>query len=96
MALTGKPRPIYAEHSEELGISQRTLYNYIDAGVLSVKNIDLRRKTGYRPRNKKYEPSLGFSNQRFRKGRSYDDFQVYMVMHWMICIAVTFSFKLTE
>jgi len=72
---------IYAEHSEELGISQRTLYNYIDAGALSVKNIDLRRKTGYRPRKKKYEPSLGFSNQKFRKGRSYDDFQAYIVKH---------------
>lgn len=72
---------IYAEHSEELGISQRTLYNYIDAGALSVKNIDLRRKTGYRPRKKKYEPSPGFSNQKYREGRSYDDFQAYMVKH---------------
>jgi IS30 family transposase len=72
---------IYAEHGDELGISQRTLYNYIDAGVLSVKNIDLRRKTSYRPRKKKYNPSPGFSNQKFRKGRSYDDFQAYMVQN---------------
>jgi len=72
---------IYAEHGAELRISQRTLYNYIDAGVLSVKNIDLRRKTSYRPRKKKAEPSLGFANQKFRKGRSYDDYQAYMVKH---------------
>jgi len=70
---------IYAEHGDKLGVSQRTLYNYIDSGVLSIKNIDLRRKTGYRPRKKKYEPSLGFANQEFRQGRSYDDFQKYMV-----------------
>ena len=38
---------IYAEHGEELPVSQRTLYNYIDSGRLSVGNLDLRRKVGY-------------------------------------------------
>ena len=83
-ALVKKGQPlthIYAEHGETIGVSQRTLYNYIDAGALSIKNIDLRRKTGYRPRKKNAEPSLGFSNQKFRKGRSYDDFQEYMMKH---------------
>lgn len=42
---------ICAEHGEELPVSQRTLYNYIDSGTLSVGNLDLRRKVGYRPRN---------------------------------------------
>ena len=41
---------ICAEHGEELPVSQRTLYNYIDSGTLSVGNLDLRRKVGYRPR----------------------------------------------
>ena len=72
---------ICAEHGNELPVSQRTLYNYIDAGVLSIKNIDLRRKTGYRPRKKKCEPSLGFANLEFRKGRKYSDFQTYKVKH---------------
>ena len=35
---------IYAEHGGELPVSQRTLYNYIDSGTLSVGNLDLRRK----------------------------------------------------
>ena len=41
----GQPRThIYAEHGAELPVSQRTLYNYIDSGRLSVGNLDLRRK----------------------------------------------------
>lgn len=37
---------IYAEHKDELPVSQRTLYNYIGAGMLSIGNLDLRRKEG--------------------------------------------------
>lgn len=37
---------IYAEHENEMPVCLRTLYNYIDEGALSIKNIDLRRKTG--------------------------------------------------
>ena len=62
---------IYAEHEEEIPVSLRTLYNYIDAGEMSVKSIDLRRKTGYRPRKKKAAKSLGFANLEFRKARTY-------------------------
>ena len=72
---------IYAEHGEELPISQRTLYNYIDAGLLSVGNLDLRRKVGYRPRKKKKESSEGILNQRFREDRTYEDFLSYMAKH---------------
>ena len=66
---------IYAEHEKEFPVSQRTLYNYIDSGILSVKNIDLRRKTGYRPRRKNKPEKLGFQNQEFRKNHTYEDFQ---------------------
>ena len=45
---------IYAEHKEEMPICLRTLYNYIDEGQLTIRNVDLRRKTGYKPRKKKY------------------------------------------
>ena len=43
---------IYAEHEAEIPMSLRSLYNYIDAGELSIKNIDLRRKVGYKARKK--------------------------------------------
>ena len=72
---------IYAEHGDELGVSLRTLYNYIDSGAFSIGNIDLRRKLGYRPRRKKQTTSDEFLNLNFRKGRSYSDFQKYMEKH---------------
>ena len=72
---------IYAEHGDELPVSQRTLYNYIDSGKLSVGNLDLRRKVGYRPRKKKQEPTESFLNQKFRQDRTYEDFFTYMARH---------------
>lgn len=82
LILKGQPiTHIWAEHGEELGISQRTLYRYADRGVLSFGNIDLRRKVGYRPRRKKKEQSERFLNQEFRKNRSYDDYLAYMEKH---------------
>lgn len=70
---------IYAEHKDELPVSLRSLYNYIDQRKLTVRNIDLRRKTGYKPRRKgTKELPKGFENQAYRKGRTYDDFETYM------------------
>ena len=69
---------IHAEHGDKLGVTERTLYNYIDAGVFSIGNIDLRRKVGYRPRKKKREVSEGFERQDFRRGRTYNDFLKYL------------------
>lgn len=73
---------IYAEHKDEMPISLRSLYNYIDAGEMTIKNIDLRRKTSYRPRKKgKKELAKGFSDQSYRIGRTYDDFLETMKFH---------------
>ena len=72
---------IFAEHGKEIPVSQRTLYHYIDSGALSIGNLDLRRKVGYRPRKKKYEPSEAFLNQECRKDRTYEDFFTYMARH---------------
>ncbi len=69
---------IYAEHKDELPVSQRTLYNYISSGMLSIGNLDLRRKVGYRPRKKKYHPSDQFLRQECRQNRTYEDFHAYM------------------
>ena len=67
---------IYEEHKEEIPVGLRSLYNYIDDGILTIRNIDLRRKTGYRPRkNGKAAPVLSFENMEFRRGRDYEDYQ---------------------
>ena len=69
---------IYAEHEKELPVCLRTLYNYIDTGEMTIRNIDLRRKTGCRPRKKAVSSPLGFQNQGYRQGRTYEGFEKYM------------------
>lgn len=82
LVLKGQPLThIFAEHAKEIGVSQRTHYNYIDSGILSIKNIDLRRKVIYRSRRKKGNKSEAFMNQEFRKDRGYDDFCRYVESH---------------
>ena len=67
---------IYANHKKEIGCSIRCLYNYIDMGLLSCKNIDLPRRVRYKVRNKKEKnknkPRKDYS---YRIGRTYDDFK---------------------
>ncbi|MBR6488423.1 MAG: IS30 family transposase [Clostridiales bacterium] len=63
---------IYAEHENELPVCLRSIYNYIDAGEMTIKNIDLRRKTGYRRRRGKKEKKNPL--QAYREGRTYEDF----------------------
>lgn len=43
---------IYAEHENEIPVCLRTLYNYIDDGGLTVKNIDCAEKPGIRNEEK--------------------------------------------
>lgn len=70
---------IYAEHEADLPVSLRSLYNYIDSGQLSVRNIDLRRKTGYKPRKSKKKQAFPLPD--YRIGRTYEDFKKYMEDH---------------
>jgi IS30 family transposase len=73
---------IYAEHKDEIPVSERTLYRYIDAGLLGVGNLDLRRKVGYRPRRKKkVVTEAPKNNHEYRKNRTYEDFLVYLKKH---------------
>lgn len=82
LILKGQPLThIWSEHGNKIGISQRIMYRYIDQGVLSIGNIDLRRKVIYKPRKKNRVHSEAFLNQEFRKNRSYDDYHKYMEKH---------------
>jgi len=67
---------IYATHKDELGISIRTLYNYIDSGAMTVRNIDLPKKVVYRSRRKK--KVLTRMEFRYREGRSFTDFHAFI------------------
>ena len=83
LILKGQPLThIVSEHKNELPVSERTIYRYIESGLLTVGNLDLRRKVGYKPRKKKKcEPTEGEKNREFRKNRTYTDFLNYREKH---------------
>ena len=75
---------IFAQHKGSIPCSERTLYRYIDSGVLSVKNIDLPRKVKYKPRRQS-----GNSEKLSREctvGRTYADFTDFLERHPETCV----------
>lgn len=70
---------IFAEHGEAIPCSERTLYRYIDSGILSVRNIDLPRKVKYKPRRQSNDP--GRLPREYIAGRTYTDFLEYLESH---------------
>ncbi|MBP1545607.1 MAG: IS30 family transposase [Oscillospiraceae bacterium] len=70
---------IISTHSDEIGLSEKTIYNYIDSNAFSVKNIDLPKKVTYRQRRpKKVLTKLEY---KCRRGRTFDDFQSFVELH---------------
>ena len=57
------------------------LYRYIDAGMLGVGNLDLRRKVSYRQRRKQKKAIDTITNKKFRETRTYEDFLAYLKKH---------------
>lgn len=66
---------VYLAHKDELTISERSIYTYIDGGVFNLKNIDLPRKVRYRVRKKQAEPKI---DRHCREGRTYEDYIAYI------------------
>jgi len=66
---------IYVSHEDELMCSEKTIYNYIDACLLDVRNIDLPKKVRFRERYKKPEFKV---DKGCRIGRNYEAFQSFM------------------
>lgn len=69
---------IYAFHGHEIPCSRKTLYNYIDQGVFTAKNIDLRRKVRYKCKPRKTGTRVSLAAKEFRIGRTYEDFQKFI------------------
>lgn len=65
---------IFSTHEMELIVSERTAYRLISNGDLDVRSIDLRRATRYKRRKKRKTDENSVLNQRYRQGRSYQDF----------------------
>ena len=70
---------IFSQHKEDIPCSERTLYRYINDGVLSVRNIDLPRKVKYKPR-KQSVTSEKLSRDCIA-GRTYTEFLEYLESH---------------
>ena len=62
---------IYIEHENELMCSEKTIYNYIDACLFDIRNIDLPRKVKFRERYKKPEFKV---DKGCRIGRNYQEY----------------------
>lgn len=63
---------IWCVHGDEFPVCVRTLYNYMDAGVMGLANIDLPKKMRYAPRKKKGpgEPKMDLAGRTFADWRS--------------------------
>ena len=71
---------IYANHPDEISFSRTTMYNYINLGVFSARNINLPRKVKYQKR-KENERQRKRRETVIRKGRTYEDFKEYIGKH---------------
>lgn len=70
---------IFATHKDEIPCSIKTLYNYIDQGIFTARNIDLPKKVKYKERKKKKQgPTIDYA---YRENRTYKDFQTYIQEH---------------
>ena len=71
---------IYANHPDEISFSRATMYNYVNLGVFSFKNIDLPRKVKYKKRRENKKQRIRRETA-IRKGRTYEDFKEYIGKH---------------
>lgn len=67
---------ICVNNADSIMYSEKTLYNYIDSGLLTACNIDLPRKVKYRPRKK--AGLVHKVDRKCRIGRTYDEFKNFM------------------
>lgn len=68
---------IYVHHKDEIGCSERTLYNYFEMNLFTARNIDLRRKVRFKPRKSKWTKNK--RETQCRQGRTYKDFESYVM-----------------
>jgi len=69
---------VYVNNEDKLMCSEKTIYNYIDACLFDVRNIDLPRKVKFRERYKKPEFKV---DKGCRLGRNYESFCAFIEKH---------------
>lgn len=76
---------ICSSNPSEVMFSEKTIYNYVDAGVFSARNIDLPRKVAYKPRRSAHDSFK--VDKSCRIGRTFQDFQTFL-SGWPDCPVV--------
>lgn len=66
---------ICSNNTDVIMLDEKTIYNYIDDGLLTAGNIDLPRKVRYRKRKSKKVVKV---DKKCHQGRSYEDFLRFM------------------
>lgn len=69
---------IYAFHGHEIPCCRKTLYNYIEQGVFTARNIDLRRRVRYKCKPRRTGTRISLAAREYRINRTYEEFQKYM------------------
>ena len=84
------PYQIVINHPE-LGISEKTLYNYIENGVFheiaGITVMDLRRQVSRRLPKKKAKTYKKRTDRKYLQGRTYKDYQSYLSEHPEVFVA---------
>ena len=80
----GQSVAVALENHPEISVSEKTIYNYIDQGAFSefgITNMDLRRKVGRKITKKKARDYKPRKDNKYLKGRTYEDFTKYIDTH---------------
>ena len=72
-------RHIFNNHSDEIMISDKTLYSYVNNSLFTARNIDMPRTVRMSPRKNKSRTLK--VDKECRKGRTYKDFVKYISEH---------------
>lgn len=67
---------ICVNNPDEIMFSEKTIYNYVDSGIFSARNIDLPRKVLYKPRKSSHDSFK--VDKTCRVGRTYQDFLSFL------------------
>jgi IS30 family transposase len=67
---------IYLNHRDELMVSERTFYKYVDAGLFKARNIDMPRAIRVSPHRKK--PDMIKVDTKCREGRTRTDYEAFI------------------
>ena len=75
---------ILTNNPDQFNLSEKTIYRYVDSGLLMARNIDMPRVCRIKPR--KAKPAEHKVDSRCRIGRTYPEFQQYVAETGLIAV----------